>query len=168
MLLSAPVLLLVALCSTGRATIISPDVSSNRRQLRDLPQLNQILFYDSSTESVSTAVHDIGGAAEAATAFRAGQGNSTETLGFSGSTLDEAICSLTSCSILGKASCDVKSVLAAGLHYVYHSSQACNLLGRQHRCCAQTCKADSECPLNHYCQGFNSGQKYCYHCHDCP
>ena len=83
-------------------------------------------------------------------------------------TYDGSVCSLTSCSFLDKPHCEVPAVLDQGLHYVYADTLSCKLLGHQYKCCAQTCKADSECPPQHYCQGFNSGQKYCYGCHDCP
>ena len=84
-------------------------------------------------------------------------------------TLDPSICSTTTCRLLGQSlACDkLASVLDENLNYVHHSTWSCRGIGQLQRCCAQTCKADTECPEQHFCQSFNSGQKYCYKCTDC-
>ena len=94
--------------------------------------------------------------------------NQTALPVYSTTTHDANFCALSKCSFLGFGSCDSLASAEINLHYVYRTSFSCKLLGQQQMCCAQTCKADIECPLQHYCQSFNSGQKYCYRCQDCP
>ena len=82
-------------------------------------------------------------------------------------TYDTSFCWTSKCTFTSFSSCEAGPDVDRNLHYIHHSSVPC-LWGLQHQCCAQTCKADVECPSQSFCQGFNSGQKYCYHCQDCP
>lgn len=83
-------------------------------------------------------------------------------------TVDEELCAESACGVVKAASCLEQDSADPNLNFVYQSTRSCGVVGYQHRCCAQTCKADVDCPAQYFCQGFNSGQKYCYKCHNCP